>query len=413
MENNMKIEVNSEIGRLRAVLLHRPGRELENLTPDTLEELLFDDIPYLEIAQKEHDEFAGILRANDVKVFYLTKLVAEAIETSDEARNDFLNTFIEEAVSTNKYIVHTHEAKLAVRKFLDSYESTHKMVKKTIEGIRTTELEGGEELVTSSYLFICNPLPNLYFQRDPFISIGKGASINHMYSVTRNRETLYADIMFKYHPMWQTNPIPHWYERTNENHIEGGDVLILNKESLAIGISQRTELEGIQQIAYNIFFNEDNEFKNIIALNIGESRKYMHLDTVFTQVDYDKFSVHPDIIHEGIEIFEITKDGDDIKVEKATYKLADLLAKYTGQEKVHLIKCGGDDMIASAREQWNDGANTLAIAPGEVVVYSRNPVTNQLLRDQGITTHVMSSAELSRGRGGPRCMSMPLIRDDI
>lgn len=413
MENNMKINVNSEIGRLKAVLLHRPGRELENLTPDTLEELLFDDIPFLEIAQKEHDEFAGILRANDVKVFYLTKMVAEAIETSAEAREDFLNTFIEEAIGTNKYIVHTHAAKLAVRDFLNAYSSTHEMVKKTIEGIRVTELENGEELVKSHYLFICNPLPNLYFQRDPFISIGNGASINHMYSVTRNRETLYADTMFKYHPMWQVNPIPKWYERTNESTIEGGDVLILNKKSLAIGISQRTELEGIQQLAYNIFFNDDNEFENIIAINIGESRKYMHLDTVFTQVDHDKFSVHPDIIHEGVEIFEITKDGDDIKLEKATYQIDELLAKYTNQEKVELIKCGGDDPIASAREQWNDGANTLAIAPGEVVVYSRNPVTNKLLQDKGIKTHVMSSAELSRGRGGPRCMSMPLIREDI
>ncbi len=413
MENDMKIKVNSEIGKLKAVLLHRPGRELENLTPDTLEELLFDDIPFLEVAQKEHDEFAGILRANDVKVFYLTRMVAEAIDTSEEAREDFLNTFIEEAISTNKYIVHAHEAKQAVRKFLDIYTSTHEMVKKTIEGIRVSEIDGAEEFVKSNFIFICNPLPNLYFQRDPFISIGNGASINHMYSVTRNRETLYADTMFKYHPMWQTNPIPKWYERTNENTIEGGDVLILNEKSLAIGISQRTDLEGIQRLAYNIFFNEDNNFENIIAINIGESRKYMHLDTVFTQVDYDKFSVHPDIIHEGVEIFEITKDGDDIKLEKAVYKLDELLAKYTNQEKVTLIKCGGDDQIASAREQWNDGANTLAIAPGEVIVYSRNPVTNKLLQEQGIKIHVMSSAELSRGRGGPRCMSMPLIRDDL
>ncbi len=409
----MKLNVYSEIGRLKAVLLHRPGKELENLTPDTLEELLFDDIPYLKIAQKEHDEFAGILRANNVKVYYITNLVAEAIDESQEGREEFLSTFIDEAISTNKYIVHTFEAKKAVREYLESIDSTLEMVKKTVEGIRTSEIENGSELIKSDYLFICNPLPNLYFQRDPFISIGNGASINHMYSVTRNRETLYADIMFKYHSMWKEHPIPSWYDRNDENSIEGGDVLILNKKTLAIGISQRTELDGIQKIAYNIFFNDENSFENIIAINIGESRKYMHLDTVFTQVDYDKFSVHPDIIHEGIEIFEITKDVDDIKIERAEYEIGALLAKYTNQEKVTLIKCGGDDPIASAREQWNDGANTLAIAPGEVVVYSRNPVTNKLLEAQGIKTHVMSSAELSRGRGGPRCMSMPLIREDI
>ncbi len=409
----MKLNVYSEIGRLKAVLLHRPGKELENLTPDTLEELLFDDIPYLKIAQKEHDEFAGILRANNVKVYYITNMVAEAIDTCEEAREEFISTFIDEAISTNKYIVHSYQAKEEVREFLNSYSSSLEMVKKTVEGIRVTELPNGEDLVKSGYLFICNPLPNLYFQRDPFISIGNGASINHMYSITRNRETLYADIMFKYHPMWEENEVPRWYDRDDENCIEGGDVLILNKKTLAIGISQRTELDGIQKIAYNIFFNDENSFENIIAINIGESRKYMHLDTVFTQVDYDKFSVHPDIIHEGIEIFEITKDTDDIKINRAEYEISELLAKYTEQESVTLIKCGGDDSIASAREQWNDGANTLAISPGEVVVYSRNPVTNKLLEEQGIKTHVMSSAELSRGRGGPRCMSMPLLREDI
>ncbi|MGL5020612.1 MAG: arginine deiminase [Mycoplasmatales bacterium] len=409
----MNLNVYSEIGRLKAVLLHRPGRELENLTPDTLEELLFDDIPYLKIAQKEHDEFAGVLRANDVKVFYLTKMVAEAIESNDDAKEEFLTIFIDEAIDNNKYIVHRHEAKNAVRKFLEAYSSTHSMVKKSIEGIRVSELEGGEDFVQSQYLFICNPLPNLYFQRDPFISIGNGACINKMHSVTRNRETLYADIMFKYHEMFKENPVPKWYERDYENTIEGGDVLILNRDTLIIGISQRTELEGIKKLAYNIFYNKDNKFKNIIAINIGESRKYMHLDTVFTQVDIDKFSVHPDIIHGNVEIYEITKGEDDVNIEKSKSKIDVLLAKYTNQKSVKLIKCGGDDPIASAREQWNDGANTLAISPGEVIVYSRNPVTNKLLEDEGIKIHVISSAELSRGRGGPRCMSMPLIREEI
>ncbi len=409
----MDLQVYSEIGRLKAVLLHRPGKELENLTPDTLEELLFDDIPFLEVAQKEHDEFAGLLRANDVKVYYLTNMVAEAIETSNEAREDFLNTFIDEAINTNNHIVHRHETKQAVRNFLNQYTSTHKMVKKTVEGIRVNEIEEADKLVQTDSTFICNPLPNLYFQRDPFISIGNGACINKMYSVTRNRETLYADIMFKYHPMFKEHPVPRWYDRDYENTLEGGDVLVLNKQTLIVGISQRTELEGIRKLAYNIFFNDHNSFTDIIAINIGESRKYMHLDTVFTQVDYDKFSVHPDVITNNVEIFEITKKSDDISVKRAEYKLDQLLAKYTGQHHVTLIKCGGDDPIASAREQWNDGSNTLAIAPGEVVVYRRNPVTNRMLQEQGIKTHVMSSAELSRGRGGPRCMSMPLIREDI
>lgn len=408
----MKIKVNSEIGKLKKVLLHRPGNELLNLTPECLERLLFDDIPYLELAQKEHDEFSGILRANGVEVYYIENMVAEAIE-NPEAKEEFLTTFVNEAIDTNESIVNKEEAKRVLRKYLDSIKDNKQLVDLTIAGLRVSDLPEKVE-VTDDYYFVADPLPNLYFQRDPFASIADGASINHMMSVTRNRETLYAYIMFKYHPEFKDSGVKFWYDRKDTTSIEGGDQLVINKHTLMIGISQRTQEESIEKLAKRIFADSDNEIDTIYGFDIGESRAYMHLDTVFTQVDKDKFSVHPDAINEGMRIKVYKKDGDAIKIEeKQNVKLEELLAEATGNDKVTLIPCGAGDPIASMREQWNDGANTLAIAPGEVVVYSRNPITNEELRKQGIKVHVMSSSELSRGRGGPRCMSMPLEREEL
>lgn len=407
----MKIKVNSEIGKLKKVLLHRPGKELLNLTPDTLERLLFDDIPYLELAQKEHDEFSGILRANGVKVFYIENLVAEAIE-QPEAKEEFISTFVEEAIDTNDNIVDKAKAKQLLHNYLANIKDNKELVDLTIAGIRNNEIKEIE--VNDDYYFIADPLPNLYFQRDPFASIGNGASINHMASVTRNRETLYAHIMFKYHPEFKDNEIPSWYDRKETTSIEGGDQLIINDKTLMIGISQRTQEESIVKLAKRIFKDPNNNFETIYGFDIGKSRAYMHLDTVFTMVDYDKFSVHPEAINEKMHVKIFKKEGSEVVVEDNQDKtLKEILAEATGNDEVTLIECGGGDTIAALREQWNDGANTLAIAPGEVIVYSRNPVTNKLLEENGIKIHVMSSSELSRGRGGPRCMSMPLEREDI
>lgn len=408
----MNIKVNSEIGKLKKVLLHRPGRELLNLTPECLERLLFDDIPYLELAQKEHDEFSGILRANGVKVFYIENLVAEAIE-DPVAKEEFLTTFVNEAIDTNESIVDKEDAKVKLRNFLDSIKDNKELVDLTIAGIRVVEMPEKVE-VLDDYYFVADPLPNLYFQRDPYASIANGASINHMSSVTRNRETLYAHIMFKYHPEFKDSDIKRWYDRDETTAIEGGDQLVINKNTLMIGISQRTKEESIEKLAKRLFADPENEINTIYGFDIGESRAFMHLDTVFTQVDHDKFSVHPLAINEEMRIKVFKKDGNDVIVEEQNnMKLEDLLAQATGNDKVTLIPCGAGDPIAAAREQWNDGANTLAIAPGEVVVYSRNPITNAELEKNGIKIHVMSSSELSRGRGGPRCMSMPLEREEI
>ena len=409
------IDVTSEIKPLKEVLLHRPGNELLNLTPDTLERLLFDDIPYLEVAQKEHDEFAQRLRENGVTVYYLENLMTEVLDQRPDVKEKFIKQFITEAgVDTPKY-------KNLVLEYLNSIQDNKELVLKTMEGIRISELDYEKrrldkslvDLVSEDSAFITDPMPNLYFTRDNFASIGSGISLNKMYSVTRNRETIYAEYIFNYHPKF-AGKVYKYYDRYEDCHIEGGDILNLNEQVLAVGISQRTEAGAIDRLAKNIFKNKESQINTILAFNIPNSRAFMHLDTVFTQVDYDKFTYHPGIM-DTLKVYEITEGDDpnsdeDLNVKEMSGSLEEILEKYLGRD-ITLIPCAGGDKIASAREQWNDGSNTLAIAPGVVVVYNRNTETNKVLREYGLKVIEISSAELSRGRGGPRCMSMPLVRE--
>ncbi len=410
------INVTSEIKPLKEVLVHRPGKELLNLTPDTLHRLLFDDIPYLRVAQAEHDEFVQILRDNDVKVYYLEDLMAETLEYNPEIKKKFLKQFIEEAgVNTPKY-------RDLVFEYLMSIEDSKEFVLKTMEGIQIYELDREKrvmekslvDLVTDETDFIVEPMPNLYFTRDPFASVGNGVVLNKMYSVTRNRETIYAEYIFNYHPKFK-GELEKYYDRYYDWHIEGGDVLNLNEHILAVGISQRTEAGAIDKLAKNLFKNPNCKIDTVLAFNIPESRAFMHLDTVFTQIDVDKFTYHPGIM-KTLQVFEITEGDDpnsdeDLNVKEINDSLENILSHYLGLQ-VTLIPCAGGDDVAAQREQWNDGTNTLCVAPGVVVVYNRNNITNEYLRSHGIKVIEMSSAELSRGRGGPRCMSMPLRRED-
>ncbi len=405
------INVKSEIMPLKKVLLHRPGNELLNLTPDSLGRLLFDDIPYLKVAKEEHDEFARILRENGVEVVYLEDLMTEVLDQNPDLREKFIRQFVYEAgIKTPKY-------KDAVITFLMEFHDNKELVLKTMEGINVNELAAMErdtehslvDKVTEDSKFLADPMPNLVFTRDPFASIENGISLNKMYSVTRNRETIYAEYIFNYHPDYKDTI--KYYDRYNPYHIEGGDILVLNKHTLAIGVSQRTQPESIEQIALNMFKDPDCEIDTILAFNIPNSRAFMHLDTVFTQIDYDKFTYHPGIM-DTLQVFEIKEDiAQGVKVEEINDSLENILEKYLNKD-ITLIPCGGGDKIISEREQWNDGSNTLCIAPGVVIVYDRNNITNAVLRRYGIKVLEMHGSELSRGRGGPRCMSMPLVRSD-
>ena len=264
-------------------------------------------------------------------------------------------------------------------------------------------------LTRGSHRFVLDPIPNLYFTRDPFACIGEGVSLNAMYSPTRRRETIYGQYILKYHPDF-AGQVPFYYRREDPFSIEGGDILNLSPRLLAVGISQRTTPEAIEILARNIFRDETAEIRTILALDIPNLRAFMHLDTVLTQVDRDTFTVHPEILG-SLRVYRMTSGGrDSLQVTERTGTLEEILAGEMGLPRVKLIRCGGGDRVASEREQWNDGSNTLCIAPGKVVVYDRNYVTNAILRDNGIQVLEMPSSELSRGRGGPRCMSMPLRR---
>ena len=402
------VNVKSEIKPLKKVLLHRPGKELLNLTPNTLEELLFDDIPFLKVAQEEHDAFAEALRDNGVEVVYLEDLTAEVLAADSELREKFLLQWIDEAgIKTERY------RKIIFDYMQENYPDAKDFVLKTMEGINLTELHTDKsnslvDLVSEASKMVVAPMPNLYFTRDPFAMIGNGVSINRMYSVTRNRETIFAEYIFTHHPDFKD--VPQYYSRYSAFHIEGGDILNINEHVLAIGISQRTEPDAIDEIAHNIFKDETSPVDTILAFNIPNNRAMMHLDTVFTQIDVDKFTIHPGIMG-PLTVFEITPEGEGIKVKETSGTLEEVLEKYVGMP-VTLIPCAGGDRIAAEREQWNDGSNTLCIAPGRVVVYERNDVTNALLRKNNIDAIEIPSAELSRGRGGPRCMSMPIWRED-
>lgn len=405
--NSSVINVNSEVGKLKKVLLHRPGKELENLMPDYLERLLFDDIPYLKVAQEEHDEFANILRRNGVEVVYLEDLVSESILDSN-IKEEFISEYIKEAGISN-----LRETSI-MSEYFQSMD-TKKMVLKMMEGVRVKEVKEINKSGLSSYLnnqypFIIDPMPNLYFTRDPFATIGNGVSIHKMFTVTRNRETLFAKYIFKYNPMYNKTKI--WYDRSEDYSLEGGDILVLNDQTIAVGISQRTSPNAIEKLAENVLTEESN-FKKVLAIDIPKQRTFMHLDTVFTMIDYDKFTIHPNIKKDmSVYVLERNSEGK-ITITEEVGSIDNILKEHLNLDSIKLIKCGGESEVDAAREQWNDGSNTLCIAPGEVVVYSRNYVTNELLKEEGIVTHLMPSAELSRGRGGPRCMSMPLVRESI
>ena len=402
------IKVNSEIGKLKTVLLHEPGEELHNLTPKHLDDLLFDDIPWLPLAKKEHQTFAKTFIDNGVKVVYLVDLVTEALDTDVSVKEEFIKQFVKEAD------IHSVTLSEVVIDYLKSIESTKEMVLKAIAGIKKNELPNYHKRTLRDLIdekeFATDPMPNLYFQRDPFAALGNGIILNNMYSVTRSRETIFGEYIFKYHPVYKETPL--FYNRKMVKSIEGGDILMLNKKTLIVGSSQRTTPVAIENLAKNILYSSDSEIENMIVLSIPKARTFMHLDTIFTQVDIDKFTIHKEC-YDSLRIIEIHKGKEGkIIAEEAKDELKIVLEKYIGKP-VTLIPCGGEDSVSADREQWSDGSNTIAIAPGVVIAYERNDITNEILRKNGVTVFEIPSSELSRGRGGPRCMCMPLEREDI
>ena len=398
----------SEIGKLNKVLLHRIGTEVDGLVPDNFARLLFDDIPYLKVAQQEHDRFAEILKKNGVEVVYYVDEVARAL-ANPEIKDRFIREMLDQSRFSSRGVKEAIYAYLIVMK-------PRELVEKVIAGIRKTDLIDYKprtlaEKIDEAYPFYMDPMPNMYFTRDQGACIGNGVSIHHMSTVTRRRESLLLRYMYEFNTDFAPAGTEKWYDYDDPLSLEGGDILVLSSDIVAVGLSERTTAAGIETFARNLLNGSD--FKKVLVFNIPKKRAFMHLDTVFTMVDHDKFSIHPEI--EGpLQLFELSLGaGGEINLNSMTEDLATILAKELGLPAVKLIRCGGDDVMAAQREQWNDGSNTLCIAPGKVITYERNYVTNDLLCRNGIEVLTMPSSELSRGRGGPRCMSCPVNRNDI
>ena len=403
------LTVTSEIGKLRSVLLHRPGKELERLTPAYLEEMLFDDIPWLKRIRLEHDEFAAVLASRGSEVLYYSDLLSDIL-TNKDVKTKVIDDVISFSHIQNQYLVGE------IVEFLTS-KNPAELAELIIAGLAISDLPGKtgrsrlSDHINEAFPFYISPLINLYFTRDPGAVIDNIMSISSMKREARRRESLILHHINKYHPRFAAASGEIWNSHQNPNSIEGGDILVLNKETVAIGCSVRTSTSAIEEVAESLF-KGDTPVKEVLVIQIPFTRAYMHLDTVFTMVDYDKFTIFPGI-ENSVRVFSITaghKDGLNIK------PVDDLLSALKTSLKlpaVNLIPSGGGDVITAAREQWNDSTNTLAIAPGVVVTYDRNTVSNDTLRNNGIEVVEIEGSELVRGRGGPRCMSMPLNRDPL
>ncbi|MDO5733267.1 MAG: arginine deiminase [Eubacteriales bacterium] len=402
-----QLSVYSEISPLKKVLLHRPGTELNNLTPQNMHRLLFDDLPDLAGAVEEHDAFAQILESQGAEVLYIEKLLPEVL-----ADDGLRCAFIEDFLSDAGFVLPGHGRDYLVD-YLRSLD-VETLIETTFAGIRKSDLPNYQphslsELLAVSQELLIDPMPNLYFQRDVFTTLGRGVSLNKMRTATRQRESIFPRYLFRHHPELKQTPI-YFDPLQDSGFIEGGDILIFNSEVIGIGISERSSSEAIEILAERILRSEDG-FKRVLAFKLPVERAFMHLDTVFTMLSHATFAIHQEP-QRLFELYELSlNEKGALRTRALVGELSELLAKAFEVEEVRFIHCGAGHPIDAAREQWNDASNTLALAPGEVVVYDRNHVTNEILDRAGIRLHVMRSAELSRGRGGPRCMSMPLLRE--
>jgi arginine deiminase len=395
----------SEVGRLRTVMLHRPGPELKRLTPRNNDKLLFDGIPWVSRAQDEHDAFAQALRDRDVEVLYLIDLLTETLE-SEQAR--------EHAIQGAMTSLHLGDT---LRSYLTEAlrgQSPADLATFLTAGVRNDEVRGGHGLVTSllpSDHFLIDPLPNLLFTRDSSVWLGDRVAITSLAMPARERETQLTELIYTEHPRFAGTPTLHGWQR---EHVEGGDVLLLADGVVAVGVGERTTPAGAERLARQLF--GAGLAHTVLAVPIAQERATMHLDTVCTMVDVDKIVMYPNVA-DHLEAYTVTcadRNGDDdadlvLQVAEAQPFLV-AAAKAMQIDTLHQIDTGLDPVTAE-REQWDDGNNTLALSPRVAVAYERNVETNSRLEEAGIEVVAIAGSELGSGRGGPRCMSCPVSRD--
>ena len=394
------IHVYSEIGELESVLVHEPGREIDYISPSRLDELLFSAILESHDARKEHKEFVQILKNEGVNVVELTDLVTETYDLVDaKTKEKLLDEFVDDSEPAL-----TPELKAAVKKFLKARKSTREMIEYMMAGITKYDLK-----IEAKNELIVDPMPNLYFTRDPFASVGNGVTIHFMRYKVRQRETLFSRFIFTNHPKLMKTPW--YYDPSMKLSIEGGDVFIYNNDTLVVGVSERTDLQTITLLAKNIKANKECEFKRIVAINVPKWTNLMHLDTWLTMLDKDKFLYSP-IANDVFKFwdYDLVNGGAEPQPKENGLPLESIINK-----KPILIPIAGNNAsdIEVARETHFDGTNYLAIKPGVVIGYARNEKTNAALKAAGITVLPFKGNQLSLGMGNARCMSMPLSRKDV
>jgi arginine deiminase len=399
---NTQLGSNSEVGTLRAVVLHRPGAELQRLTPRNNDRLLFDGMPWVARAQQEHDAFADLLRSRGVEVLLLADLLTEAL-VSGAARIQGISA----AVDSRRLGLPLAQELSAYLRTLAAAPLAHVLM----AGMTFNELPFGESefsLVRRMHHggdFVIEPLPNLLFTRDSSFWIGPRVAITSLALPARVRETSLTDLIYAHHPRFLG--VRRAYE-SRSAPVEGGDVLLLAPGVVAVGVGERTTPAGAEALARSLF--DDDLAHTVLAVPIAQERAQMHLDTVCTMVDVDAVVMYPNIV-DSLSAFAIHRGADGVTIDRAV-PFVDAAADAMGIQKLRVIDTGLDPVTAE-REQWDDGNNTLALAPGVVVAYERNTETNVRLQDSGIEVLQISASELGTGRGGPRCMSCPVARDPL
>ncbi len=387
---------NSEVGRLRTVMLHRPGPELARLTPRNNDSLLFDGIPWVGRAQDEHDAFAQALRDHDVEVVYLVELLTETLE-NPAAR--------EQIIESTTATLHLGDG---LRDYLTAAMTDlapADLATVVTAGLRNDEVKH-RSIVTSLLRpddFLVDPLPNLLFTRDSSVWLPGRVAVTSLAMPARMRETQLTNLVYEHHPRFAGVDRLHG---PHLEHLEGGDVLLLAPGVMAVGVGERTTPAGFETFARQVLGAEIAH--TLLAVPIAQERATMHLDTIVTMVDVDTVVIYPNVA-DHLRAFTVTWAGDDL-VASPEQPFFAAAAEAMGIDTLHQIDTGLDPVTAE-REQWDDGNNTLAIAPRLAVAYERNEETNARLAQHGIEVVAISGSELGSGRGGPRCMSCPIQRD--